>query len=133
MLTVLDIETTFQGKFGSPDSDPSPYNPKNRLVSVGYLTNTGESGYLFFYHKEADRGEFKANYDQLQDVLNRSNMVIGHNLKFDMSWLFECNFKYDGKYYDTQFFEYICQQGLKDSLKLEDILIARELGEELGS
>ena len=30
MITVLDIETTF-----TKDGDPSPFNPDNRLVSVG--------------------------------------------------------------------------------------------------
>ena len=42
MITVLDIETTF-----SKEGDPSPFNPDNRLVSVGI-----NDEYYFFYHDE---------------------------------------------------------------------------------
>lgn len=74
-----------------------------------------------FYHDEAkDKAVFRANVKKLQDVLNRSKMVIGHNLKFDMSWLFECNFTYEGRYFDTMIFEYMMAQGLKVALSLKE-------------
>ena len=42
MITVLDIETTF-----SKEGDPSPFNPDNRLVSVGI-----NEEYYFFHHSD---------------------------------------------------------------------------------
>jgi len=42
MITVLDIETTF-----TKEGDPSPFNPDNRLVSVGI-----NDEYYFFYHSD---------------------------------------------------------------------------------
>ena len=42
MITVLDIETTF-----TKEGDPSPFNPDNRLVSVGINYE-----YYFFYHSD---------------------------------------------------------------------------------
>ena len=54
MITVLDIEVTFQGKWGG-DSDPTPYHQDNKLVSVQYLTNTGQREFLVFHHEEGQR------------------------------------------------------------------------------
>ena len=119
MLTVIDIETTYQGKWDTDTSDPTPYNTANKLVSVGYQTNTGEKGYLIFHHKEVnDRRLYQANVKQLQDVLSRSKLIIGHNLKFDMSWLFESGFTYGGRFYDTMIFEYINARGMKLPINL---------------
>ena len=39
MITTLDVETTYQ------EGDPSPYNDKNKLVSVGI-----NKEYYFFNH-----------------------------------------------------------------------------------
>lgn len=132
MFTVLDVETTYQGKWGSDDSDPSPYNPLNKLVSVGYRTSTGENAYLIFHHKEGAKCvNIPANTKQLQDVLNRSDMIVGHNLKFDMSWLHETGFTYEGKLYDTMIFEYLINRGMKESLKLKEVLDKYKLSSKL--
>lgn len=121
MFTCLDIETTYQGAWGSDIQDPTPYNTSNKLVSVGYKTTTGEQDYLIFHHKESkDRKKFLDNVKKLQDVLNRSKLIIGHNLKFDMSWLYECGFKYTGQFYDTMIFEYVNARGLKVPLSLAE-------------
>jgi len=130
MFTILDIECTYQGKWGSDDSDGTPYNALNKLVSVGYKTTTGEQGYLIFHHKMLTSHN-DAAFRELQDVLNRSKLVIGHNLKFDMSWLFESGFKYEGAYYDTMIFEYVNARGLKLSLRLKDVLQRFNLPEKL--
>lgn len=127
MLTVLDIEVTFQGKWNSDDGDPTVYNPLNKLVSVQYKTTTGEAGCLIFNHKlktitPDERRELTA---KLQDILDRSTLIIGHNLKFDLSWLYECGFKYEGKLYDTMIFAYVKARGLKKPLSLD--ALAKEL------
>ena len=100
MITTLDIETTFQ------EGDPSPYNEKNKLVSVGI-----NDEYYFFEHKDNKNGH--DNRKKIQDILDKSKLIIGHNLKFDMSWLYWVGFKYDGELYDTMIAEYILQRGNK--------------------
>ena len=70
MLTVIDVEVTYQGRFGSDESDPTPYNKLNKLVSVGYRTSTGERDYFIFHHNESkNKAVFLANVKKLQDIL----------------------------------------------------------------
>ena len=112
MITTLDIETTV-----SKEGDPSPFNPDNRLVSIGI-----NDEYYFFYHKDFnDVEKIKQNKDKVQKILDESTLVIGHNLKFDMSWMYEFGFTYGGKLYDTMLAEYIIMRGNKDkSLSLKE-------------
>ena len=112
MITTLDIETTI-----SSEGDPSPFNPHNRLVSIGI-----NDEYFFFYHKDVkDVEQIKDNMAKVQKILDESTLIIGHNLKFDMSWMYEFGFKYNGKLYDTMLAEYIIMRGNKDkSLSLKE-------------
>ena len=112
MITTLDIETTI-----SSEGDPSPFNPHNRLVSIGI-----NEEYFFFYHKDVkDVEQIKDNMAKVQKILDESTLIIGHNLKFDMSWMYEFGFKYNGKLYDTMLAEYIIMRGNKDkSLSLKE-------------
>jgi len=114
---LLDIEVTVQYRDGR--TDPSPYNPLNSLISLGYQVVGGEKGYLFFHPNYASPAEIAANVKKVQDLLDNSSLVIGHNLKFDMSWLFETGFRYEGKFHDTMIFEYIACKGLKHPVNLE--------------
>ena len=100
MITVLDVETTF-----SKEGDPSPFNPDNRLVSVGI-----NDEYYFFHHKDLQDIDTIANRKAVQEILDKSELVIGHNLKFDMSWLYQCGFTYGGNLYDTMIGEYLYEQ-----------------------
>lgn len=115
---VLDIETTYT-LFGKK-KNPSPFLSTNKLVSVGYIV-VGEQpikDYLIFSHSEyEDRGEAKA---KLQAVLDKTDLIIGHNLKFDMTWLYETGFSYSGKFYDTMICEYVYAKGLKTALSLAE-------------
>jgi DNA polymerase I-like protein with 3'-5' exonuclease and polymerase domains len=112
MITVLDIETTF-----TKEGDPTPFNPNNRLVSIGI-----NNEYFFFYHKEMnDMKKIQENKIAIQKILDESVLVVGHNLKFDMSWMYEFGFKYEGKLYDTMLAEYVVNRGAKDkSISLKE-------------
>ena len=104
MITVLDIETTF-----TKEGDPTPFNPENKLVSIGI-----NDEYFFFYHKDMqDMKKIQENKKRVQEILDSSVLVVGHNLKFDMSWMYEFGFKYNGKLYDTMLAEYIINRGVK--------------------
>jgi len=117
MKIVLDIETTFQRE--GKKSNPSPYDPRNRLVSVGWINvDTGHQEYLMFDHKDSSAKIQEMSSLKLQAVLSNAELIIGHNHKFDMAWLFECGFTYEGPYWDTMIYEYVVAKGLKPELSL---------------
>lgn len=120
---ILDIETTSHKKEGEHKGNPSPYLVENKLVSVGLKNiESGYSEYLFFHHNKLDltSEHIQKNKQRLQEVLSGATLIIGHNLKFDMSWLYECGFTYDGALYDTMIFEYITAKGRKPTLSLSE-------------
>ena len=118
MITVVDVETSFvTGANGK--SDPSPFDSRNKLVSVGI-----NDEYLFFHHN--DRSDTGA-YRKVQDILDKTTLLIGHNLKFDLAWLYEVGFTYTGKVYDTMIAEYVLQRGVRKALSLKECCVRRNL------
>ena len=117
MISVLDIETTF-----TKDGDNSPYNDKNKLVSVGV-----NDEYFFFHHDDYN-GDIKSNRDKLQHILDETTLMVGHNLKFDLSWLLECGFKYEGKLWDTMIAESVLLKGERKPLSLAECCRRRQIG-----
>jgi DNA polymerase I-like protein with 3'-5' exonuclease and polymerase domains len=122
-VTVLDVEnkvtykefTNREGKV-SKYIDMRPYNPNNSLVSVGYSQDLFHVGYLCFNHKE--QPSTLEGKQHLQDVLDATDLLVGHNLKYDLSWLQECGYTYTGDVYCTQIAEYVMQRGIKTGLAL---------------
>ena len=110
MITVFDIETSYQIIDGK--KDPSPKHPDNFIVSIGI-----NEEYFFFKHSEYNGPLYKK---EVQDILDKTTLLVGHNIKFDLLWLWEAGFKYDGRVYDTMIGEYVLGRGRKQSLKLKD-------------
>lgn len=117
MRLVIDGEWTVRFDEDGKVMYGSPYDKDNRLVSVGYqVIETGESGYIFYHHKDLGSQaatECFMRHKHLQDLLDKATLVIGHNLKADLSWLYECGFTYNGPLYDTMIFEYTSSKGQK--------------------
>jgi len=109
MITAFDVETSFRMKDGK--KDPSSKNPDNFLICMGL-----NDEYFFFKHRE-----FKGipNRKKVQNMLDKTTLLVGHNIKFDLIWLWESGFKYDGKVYDTMIGEYIMNRGLKAPIGLK--------------
>ena len=103
MKTVIDIETTIRDG-GDGKKSPSPYIPENYLVSVGFKSEIYED-YLCFKHNKNPTD--KTAKQILSKQLQKTTLLIGHNIKFDLSWLLECGFKYNGDIYDTMIYEYL--------------------------
>lgn len=120
MRIVLDIETTTTTVVETKRKNPSPYLPSNKLVSVGWTDiDSNVSDYVVVNHNELPAvGEYAAAYACIQNALHKATLVVGHNLKFDMSWLYECGFTYEGELYDTMIAEYVFSKGLKIPLSL---------------
>ena len=122
MITVLDVETSFQIKDGKVD--PLPFNPNNCLVSIG-----ANDDYYFFNHNH-ESFDIQANHKAVQDMLDTTTLLVGHNVKFDLVWLLESGFKYDGRLYDTMIGEYILLRGLRKPLSLKDICKRRSISQK---
>ena len=119
MITTVDVETSWQ-KTDTGGYDPSPFHPDNILVSVGI-----NDEYYFTNHSErVDEG----CYHKIQSILDKTTLLIGHNIKFDLMWLLESGFKYTGKVYDTMLGEYILNRGIRKSLTLEMSCRRRKIG-----
>ena len=119
-VLTLDVETTHKDKLGGGTTALPHFG--NRLVSVGWkwLLNQ-DVNYEFFYHKDSDY-----NYDtnvaqKIQDDLDEADVLVGQNIKFDITWLRACGFKYDGHLYDTMVAEYLRAKARKWSLSLESL------------
>jgi len=128
MKTVLDAETTVQ--LMEKVTDGSPYNPSNHLVSVGlcniYPDNTiGPVEYSCCNHStEPTTADWK---QKLQATLSQTEVLICHNVKFDLSWLLECGFDYTGTVYDTMITEYVLSRGQTRPLNLSSCCKRRGL------
>ncbi len=136
MITVLDVEnsTTLKSK---GKIDMSPYNPNNKLVSVGYCNISVTLGgdehdfisheeYVFFFHNELLHPfNSAANTLKLQHMLSHTTLLVGHNIKYDLAWLQESGFTYDGKVYDTKIGEFVLLRGLKYPTDLLSVSIRR--------
>ena len=123
MITTVDVETSWQ-KNENGGYDPSPFHPDNILVSVGLDSKSGEEYYFTNHSERIDRGCAV----KIQDTLNKTTLLVGHNIKFDLMWLLESGFKYSGRVYDTMLGEYILNRGVRKSLTLEMCCRRRKIG-----
>lgn len=98
---ILDLETTvdfdIDGEYTS-----SPYSPTTRIVS-GVVATQDTCEY------------FKFDKETCQHILNTYDIIVGHNLKFDLTWLKSVGIDvpFDKYYWDTQLFAYLWERGQK--------------------
>ena len=102
-VLTFDVETTHVEKTGGGYT-PLPYFG-NRLVSIGYKWIGSRVSYDCYYH--ATEPKTPAAAEGFQLALNHADLLIGHNIKFDLTWIRECGFTYEGNIYDTMVAEYI--------------------------
>jgi len=107
MKLTIDVENTVTKRDGKMHLDP--FEPTNKLVMIGMLDDKGNQ-YLYNMDNEVFG---------IQDMLDKATILIGHNIGYDLMWLWECGFKYDGAVFDTMLAEYIIQKGIKQPLSLE--------------
>ena len=111
MKLTLDVENTVTKRDGKMHLDP--FEANNKLVMVGCLEDNG-TRHLFNMDGEEN------NFDAIQSLLDRATILIGHNFAYDLMWLWESGFKYDGAIFCTMLTEYVLQRGVKEPLHLKD-------------
>ena len=115
MKLTLDIENTVTQRDGKMHLDP--FEPTNSLTMVGMLTDQGVERIVTFDHSEVDADEY--GHVLVQEFLDAATIIIAHNGPYDLMWLWESGFKYDGPIFDTMLAEYVLQRGVKEPLSLE--------------
>jgi DNA polymerase I-like protein with 3'-5' exonuclease and polymerase domains len=121
-VLTFDVETTHTEKKNG-NMTPLPYFGNN-LVSIGYKWLDSAVDYDCYYHSTEPPSE--GAFSRFQSALNYADIVVGHNIKFDISWIRECGFVYDGALYDTMVAEYILAKAQSWPLGLADV--ARKYG-----
>ena len=110
MKLTIDVENTVTKRDGKMHLDP--FEADNKLVMVGCRTDKGVE---YLYNMDRD-GESVVG---IQELLDATTILIGHNIAYDLMWLWESGFKYDGVVFDTMLAEYVLQKGIKKPLSLE--------------
>lgn len=73
---VIDCETTTK-------ESGSPYSSDNRLCLVGCLWDSVYTSYRIEYDSEP----YGKALEAIRDLVEEADVVIGHNIKFDLAWL----------------------------------------------
>ena len=126
MKIILDVENTTTKRDGKLHLDP--FEPANSLTLVGIMDHIREEEKTVFVfdHKEKTIEDDDAQ-QRLQTVLDKTTLIVGHNLQYDLQWLWACGFKYDRDIFDTMLGDYILQRGQKGSVSLENCALRYDL------
>src|SRR5210317_16109 len=115
MKLTLDVENTVTKRDGKMHLDP--FEPDNSLTMVGMLNDQGVKRIVTFDHSDVNADEY--GHSLVQEWLDNATVLIMHNAAYDLLWLWESGFTYDGPVFDTMLAEYVLQRGIKEPLSLE--------------
>jgi DNA polymerase I-like protein with 3'-5' exonuclease and polymerase domains len=103
-VIFLDVETTKKPIF-------KPWMPGAFLCTVG-IRSGGVNRSWVFHHSEFDGTKtFAESAEEIQAEVNKADLLVGHNLKFDMLWLKWLGINCEGVcLYDTQVAEYLIRR-----------------------
>ena len=116
-VLTFDVETTHVEKRGGGHT-PLPFFG-NRLVSIGYKWLVSSVDYDCYYH--STQPPTLNAFTKFQAALNHADVLVGHNIKFDLTWIRECGFGYKGDIYDTMGAEYILARARRWPLGLASL------------
>ncbi len=80
-ILTLDVETTIY-KIHPQIKNGTPFSKKNKCVSLAikWLGKDVET-----FDTLEDRGKFPTQY--LQECIDRADILVGHNIKYDVHWI----------------------------------------------
>ncbi len=84
------------------------------LVGLSFAIHPGEA---FYVPIPADRKEAEKVLSMFRDTLEHpDNMLIGQNIKYDMTMMKWCGIKLGGRLFDTMITHYLCEPDLRHKL-----------------
>ena len=125
-ILTFDVETTHKPK-PNGGYTPLPYFG-NHLVSIGWKVGNNPVEYACVYHEE--RESDLEHIEKFRSDLKLADVIVGHNVKFDLNWIKECGFDYDGPVYDTMVAEYLLARARKWPLSLDALSKRYEVTEK---
>jgi len=113
----LDVETT---RFPRAH----PWVKGSKLVAVGLSDETGwTKTWLFFHNSDYawDQSQ-REMIEEIQAHINTADLLVGHNIKFDLNWMRYVGIKFDHcRLWCTQVVEYLLRGQRIGELKLSDL------------
>ena len=121
--TVIDLEVDLHGD----RSDPTPYNANNSLAAIGYMRLDVDDEPIVIYPDDLQ------GLSTFRDILSQSDYIIAHNAKFDLAWLRESGFNFEGKVIDTMINQYVLYRAVRGPLALAALSSHYGVTEKLAS
>ncbi len=120
-ITILDVENTTTTKNNKLHFDP--YERGNTLVMVGIhrLGSENTSTYIFDHNDTTRSDDLISNHYAVQSCLDETDILVCHNVAYDLIWLWESGFKYTKGVYDTMLSQYVMNKGINNSLSLSHL------------
>ena len=120
-ITILDVENTTTTKNNKLHFDP--YERGNTLVMVGIhrLGSENTSTYIFDHNDTTRSDDLISNHYAVQSCLDETDVLVCHNVAYDLIWLWESGFKYTKGVYDTMLAQYVMNKGINNSLSLSHL------------
>jgi DNA polymerase I-like protein with 3'-5' exonuclease and polymerase domains len=118
MELILDVENTttvIEFEDGKEKRDFTPFRSSNKLVCVGTFAPKLNLEHCFFFNHKDLSPNWVAQYtkDELQHQLDNCTLLVGHNLKHDLTWIKESGFKLPKgiRFWDTSIASYVLAKG----------------------
>lgn len=119
---VLDIEC-------SKKPILNPWQQGSFLSSIGIQTPDGES-FIWFFNPLI--GDDSQHLREIQEMLDQTDLLVGHNLKFDLAWLYSIGLKVNSDVWCTMVAKYLINgQDKTLDYKLNDVAADYNLGSKL--
>tara|TARA_R110001632_G_scaffold35602_2_gene89718 strand:+ start:154 stop:1314 length:1161 start_codon:yes stop_codon:yes gene_type:complete len=118
---VLDVETTISNK-------GNPFDQTNKLCMVGLLTANEK----MIYDIEYSVDPYKESLKQIQLAVDKCDVLVGFNIKFDLHWLARYGITFANKrIWDCQLTEFILRNQSKAYPSLNGVSEYYDLGSKL--
>ena len=118
---VLDVETTISNK-------GNPFDRTNKLCMVGLLSANEK----VIYDIEYSVDPYKESLKQIQLAVDKCDVLVGFNIKFDLHWLARYGIKFANKrIWDCQLTEFILRNQTNAYPSLDGVAEYYELGSKL--
>ena len=118
---VLDVETTISNK-------GNPFDQTNKLCMVGLLTANEKTIYDIEYSVDP----YKESLKQIQLAVDKCDVLVGFNIKFDLHWLARYGITFANKrIWDCQLTEFILRSQTQSYPSLNGVSEYYDLGSKL--